>query len=130
MKYKPHASKLKNPSLIDFAVVPASSRSSANLIRSFARTLCHTFRLFFRSSSPLYPLHSFIYRFPLPLLRLIHTFHSLRRASLFCSPTERVIYCQQQEPQNFKPYACTFSACGFLHRALQCTRMYALYCPA
>lgn len=27
------------------------------------------------------------------------------------------------------PYACTFSACGFLHRALQCAPMYALYCP-
>lgn len=24
-------------------------------------------------------------------------------ASLFCSPTERVIYCQQQRPQNLKP---------------------------
>lgn len=39
MKYKSHAPILRNPSLVYFAVVPPSSRSSANLIRSFARPL-------------------------------------------------------------------------------------------
>lgn len=39
-----------------------------------------------------------------PLLHLIYTLHSLRRASfLFRWPAERVIYCQQKRPQNLKP---------------------------
>lgn len=71
-----------------------------------------------------------------------HSISSLGRSSRFhltrtraldprsSSASGRVIYCRQLTAAKLKAHTRVYTFCvRFLHRALQCARMYALYCP-
>lgn len=95
----------------------------------FRTSFACSFRLFFRSS-PLYlfilSFTDFLYRFCVLSIRFIL---SVERLS-FAHRLSALFIASSNSRKTLNPYACTLSACSFLHRALQCTRMYALYCPA
>lgn len=102
------------------------SSNYTNLTRSFV-LLLHSISLSARSSSS--SSSFFLPTICFPLLRLIYVYTSLLPSSIFpLSLTGWARYLLPAETST-KLKARTLSVCGFLHGALQCPRMQALYCP-